>query len=259
MNKQEKINKLKTCIHLAGEQAQQIRRAGLNIDVKGKSDFVTQADNTVEAFLQAQLQLLFPEDGFLGEEGGLITGTQGTWVIDPIDGTSNYLQGMDYWCISLAYVVQGTIQLGFIYAPDRDEFFFAEQGQGAWLNDQPLIMANSISGQEIIGIGHSNRVPLTSYFEVISILDNHGVDHRRFGAGALMLAHVASGQVHGYFEAHLNSWDALAGVLLVQEAGGKVSHFLDHNGLFEGNAIWASTPNLWPLLEPLSTQCFLND
>ncbi|WP_413282832.1 inositol monophosphatase family protein [Vibrio sp. MA40-2] len=250
----DKLEVLEKAIRAAGNKARALRKQGLSIETKGKNDFVTQADLAVETEIKNVLTELFPRSGFLGEESGLTEGNEGVWVIDPIDGTTNYMQGMDYWCISVAYVHNEQIELGYIYAPDRDEFFSAKKGQGAWLNGKRLVMHNEEQGQAIIGLGHSNRRPLSELVQLLKILDENSIDHRRFGAGALMLAHVASSLVHGYFEAHLNSWDALAGLLLVEEAGGYVPDFLENNGLMNGNPVWVSTPSLWPVLSLYSKQ-----
>ncbi len=250
----EKLQQLEAAIRTAGMKAQILRQQGLSVEMKGKNDFVTQADFAVESDLKHLLSQLFPEDGFLGEEGGMIEGVRGIWVIDPIDGTTNYKQGMDYWCISVAYVFENNIELGYIYAPDRNEFFMAKKGQGTWLNGKRINIQNEPQGQSIIGIGYSNRRSLQSYLHLLTMLEAKEIEHRRFGAGALMLAHVSSGLVHGYYEAHLNSWDALAGLLLIQEAGGVVCDFLANDGLERGNAVWASTQKLWPVL---STSGFL--
>lgn len=248
MKAAEKLKALENAIRVAGDKALSFREQGLSIEVKGKNDFVTQADKEVEIEIKSVISELFPEDGFLGEESGITEGEEGIWVIDPIDGTTNYMQGMDYWCISIAYVNNAQIELGYIYAPERKEFFSATKGQGAWLNGRCLKIENEKQGQSIIGLGHSNRTPLSDVIELLSILDENNVDYRRFGAGALMLAHVASGHVHGYFEAHLNSWDALAGLLLIDEAGGHTPDFLANNGLINGNPVWVSTQSLWPVL-----------
>lgn len=250
MEQFQEYKTLKTAIRKAGIRAQEIRQTGLFITNKGRQDFVSQADLFVESELKKAILSLYPKDGFLGEEGGLskknnTEETSGIWVIDPIDGTTNYLQNMDYWCLSIAYVVAGVIQLGFIYAPDRDEFFIAKRGEGAFLNGQRLTIQEPEIGQAIIGLGRSNRRPLQDYLDLLLLLDQHNIEYRRFGSGALMLAHVASGQVNGYFESHLNSWDALAGLLLIEEAGGSVPNFLDNNGLLEGNLVWTASPQLW--------------
>ncbi len=250
---QDQYKALEVAIKKAGKHAQEIRQSGVSVTTKSRQDFVSEADLSVENALKKCIHILFPEDGFLGEESGLTEGDSeaGVWVIDPIDGTTNYLQGMDYWCISVAYVVKGEIKIGFVYAPDRNELFFAEHGKGAYLNGVPLIINDPEEGQEIIGIGRSNRRPLDEYLDLLTTLDAKNIEHRRFGAGALMLAHVSHGLIHGYYESHLNSWDALAGLLLIEEAGGKTSAFLEGDGLLTGNPVWAASPQLWHKLKEL--------
>lgn len=244
-----RMAQLMPVVRLAGELAQQHRDAGLAITAKGSQDFVTQADKAVEDYLVGALNRLFPADAVLGEEGGFnansLTESEGTWVIDPIDGTTNYIQGMDYWCISVGYLVAGQVQLGCIYAPDRNEFFHAIRGEGCFLNGQRLTVEGPEPGAAIVGLGMSSRHPIQRYLDVIAHLISNDVEYRRFGAGALMLAHVASGQVDGYFEAHLNSWDATAGLLLVEEAGGVCCDFFADNGLQKGNPIWVAAPGLY--------------
>jgi myo-inositol-1(or 4)-monophosphatase len=249
---------LEKTIKTAGKKAQELRREGLSIRVKGRQDFVSQADVMVEQLLKEAILTLYPQDSFLGEESGLEVAEKklkgaanidnGVWVIDPIDGTTNFMQGMDYWCISIAYVVAGIIEIAFVYAPDRDEFFFAKSGEGAYLNGQRLMVTEPEKGQAIIGLGRSNRRSLENYVQTLTVLDQQGVEYRRFGAGALMLAHVASGLVNGYYESHLNSWDALAGLLLIKESGGCISNFLANEGLLKGNVVWAASPILWQQL-----------
>ncbi|RBP83926.1 inositol monophosphatase [Marinomonas rhizomae] len=246
---QDDYHVLEVAIRKAGKRAQTLRQSGLSVTTKGRQDFVSQADIAVEDELRQVIRSLFPEDGFLGEESGLTqvinAKNSGVWVIDPIDGTTNYVQGMDYWCVSVAYVKNNEIQMGFVYAPDRDEFFSAKKGQGAYLNGIRLQINDPEKGQELLGLGRSNRRPVQEYCDLILMLDEQNIEYRRFGAGALMLAHVSSGLVHGYFESHLNSWDALAGLLLIEEAGGRITGFLNNDGLLNGNLVWAASPLLW--------------
>ncbi|UXY10641.1 inositol monophosphatase [Kosakonia sp. ML.JS2a] len=238
-------------IRRLGQEAKQLRDSGLTIEQKGRQDFVSQADVYVETALRAWLKAQRPQDGLLGEERGLEPGSEGVWVIDPIDGTTNFILGMDYWCISVAYVSGNHIELGVIYAPDREEFFFAERGKGAFLNDQKLTITDPEPDAIVLGLGRSSRTAPRDYTRIIETLFEHGVEHRRFGAGALMLAHVAAGQVHGYFEAHLHSWDALAGLAIIKEAGGRHNDFLANNGLTQGNNAWAASPAVWQRLQPI--------
>lgn len=248
---EEYTHELCTLIRLLGQEAKQLRDNGLTVEKKARQDFVSQADVYVETELRAWLKKARPQDGLLGEERGLEPGADGVWVIDPIDGTTNFILGMDYWCISVAYVRNNTIELGIIYAPDRDEFFFAEAGKGAFLNGQRLTLSEPDPDAVVLGVGRSTRTTPRQYAQVVETLLEQGIEHRRFGAGALMLAHVAAGQVHGYFERHLNSWDALAGLVLIKEAGGMHNDFLANEGLTQGNRAWAATPAVWQRLQPV--------
>lgn len=126
--------------------------------------------------------------------------------------------------------VRGELSLGIIYAPDRNEFFFAGRGEGAFLNGRRLTLREPDPDAVVIGMGRSSRAPASDYARAIDTLLDAGLEYRRFGAGALMLAHVAAGQIHGYFEAHMNSWDALAGMLLIEEAGERAMHFSPMKG-----------------------------
>ena len=248
---EEQQQSLCELIRQLGAQAQALRDAGLQIDKKARQDFVSQADLFVEKEIKSWLKTHCPQDGFLGEESGLESGEQGTWVLDPIDGTTNYIQGMDYWCISLAYVRQNTLELGIIYAPDRHEFFFARRGKGAFLNDQRLTLREPDPETVVIGMGRSSRAPAENYTHAIARVLNAGMEYRRFGAGALMLAHVATGQVHAYYEEYMNSWDALAGMLLIVEAGGASNNFLADDGLMSGNLVLAGCANVQAQLSAL--------
>ncbi|WP_417583747.1 inositol monophosphatase family protein [Nitrincola sp.] len=245
------LQKLSDTIVEIGQQAQVMRDNGLSVTTKADQDFVSQADVFVEKAIQTYLAMEFPNSGFLGEEGGLKEGKDGIWVIDPIDGTTNFTLGMDYWCISVAYVVKDVIQLGIVYAPDRDEFFLAQKGQGATLNGKALKVVDPLPERVVLGLGRSNRYPLNDYLTLLEhLIVEENIEYRRFGAGALMLCHVASGQIHGYFEAHLNSWDALAGLLICHEAGALSNDFMANNGLYQGNSIWVATRSVWQRLAP---------
>lgn len=238
-------------IRKLGAKAQALRNAGLQVDKKARQDFVSHADVFVEKEIKSWLKAHCPQDGFLGEDSGLQPGERGTWVLDPIDGTTNYIQGMDYWCISLAYVREDVTELGIVYAPDRDEFFFARRGAGTFLNGQRLTLREPDPETVVIGMGRSSRAPIENYTQAIAHVLNAGMEYRRFGAGALMLAHVATGQVHAYYEEHMNSWDALAGMLLIVEAGGASNAFLADNGLLEGNLVLAGCADVQARLSAL--------
>lgn len=225
-------------IRQAGAHAQALRDAGLQVDKKSRQDFVSQADLAVEQQIKGWLQAHFPQEGFLGEESGFAGDEQTVWVLDPVDGTTNFILGMDYWCISLARVCQGELTLGIIYAPDRDEFFFAGRGEGAYLNGQRLTLREPDPDAVVVGMGRSSRAPASDYAQAIATLLDAGLEYRRFGAGALMLAHVAAGQLHAYYEAHMNSWDALAGMLLIEETGESAMRFSPMRVCGEATSCW---------------------
>lgn len=242
-------------IRQAGAHAQALRDAGLQVDKKARQDFVSQADLAVEQEIKGWLQAHFPEEGFLGEESGFEGNDHTVWVLDPVDGTTNFILGMDYWCISLARVCQGELSLGIIYAPDRDEFFFAARGEGAYLNGRRLTLREPEPDAVVIGMGRSSRAPASDYARAVDTLLDAGLEYRRFGAGALMLAHVAAGQLHAYYEAHMNSWDALAGMLLIEEAGERAMRFSPMRACGEATSCWpaAQASSLdWP-------PCWRND
>lgn len=215
----------------AGQIALRIRAKGaLHATQKGPQDRVTEADTAVEAFLRHALGTLDPSVGFLGEEGGLTTSqtvsqtdssTSSLWVCDPIDGTENFIRGIDHWSVSVALVQHGQPVLGVIVLPFNDTVYAARAGHGAHRNGQPLtVSAVTDPAQALIAIGISRRVDFSAgYLTLLDRLHAQGIEHRRFGSAAYSLCQVAEGTVEGYVEAHLNPWDAAAGTLIATEAG----------------------------------------
>lgn len=233
---------VKTCI-TAGELVRGIRDKGLTHTNKGALDVVTQADLASEKFIQHHLSNSFPDDTFYGEELQHDFSPESVWIIDPIDGTVNFASGSQYWCISLAWVRNGCCELGVIYAPDFGKLFVGVNGSGSFCNKVPLQLQELENSQQVvIGIGTSERVSFDGHLQTLSLLRQQGFEHRRFGSGALMLAEVAAGTLHGYFEPHMNSWDALAGLLMIQEAGGDHLEFLTTDDMIQtGNRVLASS------------------
>jgi myo-inositol-1(or 4)-monophosphatase len=222
------------------------RRAELAIESKGLQDVVSIADKKVEELIRGQLEERFPEDGFLGEETGASEGGtpgQAVWVVDPIDGTSCFLGGMPTWCVSIALLLDGEIEIGVIYDPNVDELYAAQRGGGTFLNGvrQPVPPATSVK-DGLFGTGFSHRSRAEDIVPFIDGLLRDGGMFMRNGSGALMLAYVAVGRLVGYYEPHINSWDCLAGLLLVREAGGWTCDFLADDGLHRGNVCAASAP-----------------
>jgi myo-inositol-1(or 4)-monophosphatase len=222
----------------------QSRPKALQIDFKGDQDYISAVDAEVEALIRARLHEAFPEDSFYGEEGGGAFGPD-VWMVDPIDGTANFMRGIPLFCISMAFVREGQARIGIIYDPVHDELYAAQSGRGATLDGQPM----HISGltdvrQATIEAGWSTRLPHDRYTALVQTMKEAGAGVRRGGSGALALAYVADGRIDGYCELHMNAWDALAGLVLVQEAGGWTNDFLAEKGLTEGNPILACTPAL---------------
>jgi len=200
------------------------RLENLEVEAKGHQDFVSQADRDVETFIRAELKKAFPADSIVGEEHAPTKGSSGfTWVIDPIDGTTNFVNGIPIWTVVLAGVRNGRTELGVIYDPCYDETYSAVAGQGALLNGRTLQMATDKSLSDgSIGVGYSNRTSPDVTCKLIRSLLDEGSVFQRNASGALSLAYVAAGRLLGYSEEHMNAWDCLAGQLLIAEAGGCV-------------------------------------
>ncbi|MCL6609495.1 MAG: inositol monophosphatase [Geminicoccaceae bacterium] len=228
-------------------------RDRLAIEHKGLQDLVSEADREVEAVIRGRLATLFPADGFLGEEGGHAPAGAATWVVDPIDGTWCFLNGIASWCVSLARVRDRRIELGVIHDPCAGELFAARAGGGATLDGAPIRVAEARTlADGTVSVGFSHRSRPEEVAPIFGRLLEAGGMYHRHGSGALGLAWTACGRLIGYVEPHMNSWDALAGLLLVEEAGGRVREFLAGDGLFRGNRVLAAAPAIYPLLEELT-------
>lgn len=196
----------------------------LTIEDKGPQDFVTEADKNVETHIRSLIAEAFPQDGIVGEEHAPKPSTSGfTWVIDPIDGTANFIAGIPAWVVAIAIVRDDHTEIGVTFDSVHDEMYLAIKGQGAWLNDAPLVCpADTALSRGSIGTGFSKRISAEGTVAVIQqIIESGGVFHRN-ASGALSLAYVAAGRLNGYIEEHMNAWDCLAGQLLIAEAGGQV-------------------------------------
>lgn len=224
----------------------------LTIERKGVQDEVSEADRAVEELIRQRLAENFPGEGILGEEGGLagsavasMQGPEGLWVVDPIDGTACFVVGIPVWCVSIAWVVEGQPTIGVIYDPNADEIFAARHGGGAVLNGKPLQLNDSgLLTDGSVGVGYSTRRPPEDTLRFLEPLLAAGGMFQRNGSGALMLAYVAAGRLLGYYEPHINSWDCLAAICVVNEAGGWTNDFLADDGLTAGNPIAAAAPGV---------------
>lgn len=232
--------------------------AALTVHSKGVQDMASEADLATERLIQSAIEQRFPEDAFLGEETSdqfrLEPGEapqRGTWIVDPIDGTQPFVNGIPSWCISIAYVEQHHIRVGVVYDPVHDELYAAQEGKGAWLNGKPMRAAEASSLRDgLVCVGFSNRVPPAAVLEPLTrMLQAHGMYHRN-GSGALSLAYVAAGRLIGYFEPHMNSWDFAAGALLVREAGGITNDCLPSpQAMIDGGLMLAAAAGVYDELE----------
>lgn len=215
-----------------------------SFSMKGPQDFLTETDAASEAHIRTAIAAHFPDDAFFGEEGGGTISNR-LWVVDPVDGTANFARGIPHFCISIAYIENGRAEIGAIFNPAQDELYFAERGAGATRNGQPIrVSATTAFEAASVEMGWSGRVANEIYLEAISDLLALGTNVRRAGSGALALAYVADGRSDAYVELHMNSWDCLAGLLLVAEAGGEVCPFMDIGSLRDGGPVLASAPGI---------------
>jgi myo-inositol-1(or 4)-monophosphatase len=221
----------------------------LQVSVKGPGDFVSTADLHAERTLKTELQRARPGYGLLFEEGGATEGTDPhhRWIVDPLDGTTNFLHGIPHFAISIALERDGEIVAGVVYEPTRDEMFWAEKGAGAYLNDRRLrVSARRQLGEALIGTGipFGGRGDHPAYLATLARVMAATSGVRRFGAAALDLAYVAAGRYDGYWEFGLSPWDVAAGILLVREAGGFVSDLAGGQTMMTSGDVLAANGHL---------------
>ena len=222
-------------------------RKSFTVGLKGPQDFLTEVDGEVERFVAGRLHGLFPGDGFIGEEGEGRVAHEGapTWVVDPIDGTANFAHGAPHFCISIALVGDGKALAGVIYDAARDELFTAARGGGAFLDGEPIQVSGAPNLRSAaIEVGWNARSGPERFLGLLGRVVAAGAAPMRGASGALALAYVACGRSDAFIEHHINAWDCLAGIVLVQEAGGYANDFLAHDGLRKGNALLACEPGL---------------
>ena len=221
----------------------------LQVSLKGPANFVTAADRRAEEILRTELLKARPGYGFLGEEGGLHEGTDktNTWIVDPLDGTTNFLHGIPHFAISIALQREGKIVAGLVYNPINDEFFTAEHGKGAFLNDRRIrVAARRHLADAVVScaLPHRGRGDLALFRKEIAAVQGNVAGLRRFGAAALDLAYVAAGRFDVYWERGLSPWDFAAGVILVREAGGFVTDLEDEERTMEAGDVIAGNAEM---------------
>ncbi|MEX2648717.1 MAG: inositol monophosphatase family protein [Alphaproteobacteria bacterium] len=223
----------------------------LQVSRKGPADFVSAADLMAERTIKAELRRARPAAGFLTEEEGEEPGRDPAqrWIVDPLDGTLNFLHGIPHFAISIAFETAGEVVAGVVFDPIKDETYWAEKGRGAYVNDRRLRVSSRLKLEDAV-IAHGRPEPgdkeRSGFFAEIDAIMDAGAAVRRFGAAALDLAYVAAGRLDGFWEAGLKPWDIAAGILIVREAGGLVT---DHAGgldVMPTGDVLAANPNLHP-------------
>jgi myo-inositol-1(or 4)-monophosphatase len=217
----------------------------LDVTAKGLQDFVTLVDRRAEMTIRDALAEAFPKDGFLGEEFGGSPSADGYWVVDPIDGTSNYIRGLRHWGVSIAYVAAGATLIGVIFDAVNDRVYSATQDCGAFRDGIPIQASQVRDATAALSIvGYSRRTSFEYYQATTRRLHELGVDYRRIGSAAIGLVRVADGIADLYYERHVNIWDVLAGALIAREAGAVVHLPPLTELLVGGGPVIASAPHL---------------
>ncbi len=224
----------------------------LQVSQKGAGDFVSKADLSAEAIIREQLMDARPTYGWLAEESGEVEGKDPTrrWIVDPLDGTTNFLHGMPHWAVSIALEHKGEIVSAVVYDPAKDEMYFAEKGQGCWLNDRTRLRVSGrsrmIESVFATGVPFAGGKYLPACLQDLAALMPECAGVRRWGAASLDLAYVAAGRYEGYWERGLKSWDIAAGILLVREAGGFVEPIRGGQNIVEDGHLICGNTDIFP-------------
>ena len=226
----------------------------LAVDSKGKNDFATEIDRLAEKEIISIIKAAYPEHSILAEESGEHAGNDFVWIIDPLDGTTNFIHGFPQYAVSIALKYKDRIEIGVVYDPQRDELFTAKRGGGAMLNNRRLRVTGLTSMKgALIGTGFPFKVPqhLDAYLNMFRAITIDSAGIRRAGSAALDLAYLAAGRLDAFWEIELKEWDMAAGILLVKEAGGVATDFsFKDNYLASGNLI-AGSPRMHQLMYQL--------
>ncbi|ANE56476.1 MULTISPECIES: inositol monophosphatase family protein [Methylomonas] len=247
---------LNIAVRAARNAGDLIQRSSLNIekltiDQKSRNDYASEVDRAAEQEIIKVIRTAFPDHGILAEESGETKGNDYTWIIDPLDGTTNFLHGFPHYAVSIALKNKNKLEIGVIYDPTRDELFTAERGGGAMLNNRRIRVTkqNTMRGA-LIGTGFpfktmENIEPYLGMFKAVCA-DAAGI--RRAGAAALDMAYVACGRLDAYWEIGVKEWDIAAGVLLVQEAGGVATDFSFNDKYLQSGNIITGNPKMHQLM-----------
>jgi len=226
----------------------------LAIETKGAQDWVSNADKSVELQIRKAINEQFPNDGIIGEEYDNIRGESGyDWVIDPIDGTTSFINAIPGWCVVVACVFNDKTVFGVIVDPIANETFSACAGVGATLNDKPMQVSTATQlTQGTVAVGHSSRVDYRQTLKCLEGLMSVGGMPYKIGSGALMLVYVAAGRLLGYLEPHMNAWDCIAALFIIEQAGGEVREFDMQSMLSKGGPVVTACPGVFAEINELA-------
>ena len=225
--------------------------AALQVSAKRTNDFVTQVDKAAEAAIIDIIQRAHPDHAILAEESGARNRSEYRWIIDPLDGTTNFIHGFPQYCVSIAVQHRGVTAHGVVYDPAKNELFTASKGRGAFLDDRRIRVTRCAHLRDaLVGTGFPFKElsRLDLYMKQLRHLMENSAGVRRAGAAALDLAYVAAGRMDAFWEMGLSAWDMAAGALLIQEAGGLVGDLQGESGYLEKGDIAAATPKVFPEL-----------
>jgi myo-inositol-1(or 4)-monophosphatase len=230
--------------------------AGFEVRAKQQNDFVTRVDHAAEEAILDIVRKSYPDHAVLAEESGAAAGAaEYQWIIDPLDGTTNFIHGFPQYCVSIAIRHREVLAHGVIYDPNRNELFTASKGRGAFLNDRRIRVSKCLRlGDALVGTGFPFRegARIDLYTNQLKNLMQKTAGVRRAGAAALDLAYVACGRLDAFWELGLSPWDMAAGALMIQEAGGLVGDLRGDSGFLESGEIACAAPKIYPtLLEAL--------
>jgi myo-inositol-1(or 4)-monophosphatase len=228
-------------------------RTQLEIRAKRANDFVTQVDQAAESAIIDIIRQAYPDHAILGEESGAIDGRKAEyrWIIDPLDGTTNFIHGFPQYCVSIALQHRGAIEHGVVYDPGKNELFTASKGRGAFLDDRRIRVTKCTNLKDaLVGTGFpfKEHSRLDLYMKQLKTLMQSSAGVRRAGAAALDLAYVAAGRLDAFWELGLSPWDMAAGALMIQEAGGMVGDLSGDAGWLDSGDITAATPKVFTQL-----------
>ena len=227
---------------------------GLTVEAKGHQDLVSDADRATEDLIRDRITRAFPDDGIVGEERDRVTGTTGyDWVIDPIDGTANFVRGIPQWCVSIACAKDGVPVVGAIFEPCSGEAFRAARGLGAFVGDRRLRVASATSlASGSVGAGVSSHTGVETAVRMVRGIMEPGGLFFRNASGALTLAYVAAGRLLGHVEPYMNAWDCYAAMVMIEEAGGRLRPVDTATAMERGTAIVAGAPGVFAEIERIA-------